>query len=134
VAFRPVLSVPKWQALAVAAVVFLALYAFANWALKLLSPAIGVPLFLGVFVASGAVAGYIAKRSPLMHGAILGALTGALAIAYVFIVDGNGFAGAGSFIASTVPVVMFMALPGIALCSLGAVFGDYLQGRRARDL
>jgi hypothetical protein len=133
-AFRPVLSVPKWKALAIAAVVFLVLYAFANWELKVLAPVIGVPLFLGVFVASGAVAGFIAKRSPLMHGAILGALTGVLAIAYVFLVDGNGFAGPGSFIASTVPVVSFMALPGIALCSLGAVFGDYLQGRRARDL
>jgi hypothetical protein len=128
-AFRPVFSVPKWQALVVAAVVFLALYAFANWALKLLAPAIGVPIFLGVFVVSGAVAGFIAKRSPLMHGAILGALTGVLAIAYVFLIGSNGFAGAGSFVTSAIPVATFMALPGIALCSLGAVLGDYLQGR-----
>jgi hypothetical protein len=133
-AFRPVLSVPKWRALAVAAIVFLALYALANWALKLLTPAVGVPLFLGIFVASGAVAGYIARRSPLMHGAILGAFSGVLAFTYVFLISGNGLAGMNSLITSAIPVVTFTALPGIALCSLGTVLGDYLRGRRARGL
>jgi len=132
-AFRPIFSVPRWWALAVAAVTFLALYALANWALKIVPPSIGVPLFLGIFVFSGAVAGFIARRSPLMHGAILGALTGVLTIAYVFILDGSGFDGAGSFVMSSIPVAAFMALPGIALCSLGAVLGDYL-GQRARGL
>jgi hypothetical protein len=133
-AFRPLLSVPKPISLTVGAVSFLILYALFNSSLlSSISPGVGGPMFLGIFVVSGGVAGYVAGRSPLMHGAIVGALTGLVAIVYVALRDGAGFAGFGSFIKSVVPVVAYMAIPGIALCSLGAAIGDYIQGR-ARGL
>jgi len=128
-AFRPILSVPKPIALALGSVSFLVLYAVSVWLLPRISPTVGLPLFISIFILSGCIAGYIAKQSPLMHGALVGILSGILAITYVAIVDGVGFAGIGSFIKAVTPVVAYMAIPGIILCSLGAAFGDYLQGR-----
>jgi hypothetical protein len=133
-AFRPLLSIPKPLALAIGAAGFLILYALFNSSLlSSISPSVGGPLFLGIFVLSGGLAGYVAGRSPLMHGAIVGALTGLVAIVYVAVRDGAGFAGVGSFITSVAPVAIYMAIPGIALCSLGAVIGDFMRGR-ARGL
>ncbi len=128
-AFRPIFSVPKPVALAVGSASFLVLYAGSVWLLPRISPSVGLPIFICIFILSGSVAGYIAKRSPLMHGALVGLLSGLLAITYVAIVDGVGFAGFGSFVKAVAPVVTYMAIPGIVLCSLGAAFGDYLQAR-----
>jgi len=122
------ISVPQVPALAVSALTFVAMYAFANWALPSVEPHIGLPLFLLGFLFSGGVVGYLAGQSPLMHGSILGLLTGTLAISYVAARDGF-LGGIGSLLMAAGPALVAMAIPGIILCSLGALLGDYIRSR-----
>jgi len=122
------ISVPRVSALAASALAFVAMYAFANWALPKVEPRVGIPLFLLGFLLSGGVVGYLAGKSPLMHGLILGLLTGVLAISYVAARDG-ALSGIGSLLASAGPALIAMAVPGIVLCTLGAILGDFIRSR-----
>jgi hypothetical protein len=116
--------------LAIAATYFAILYPIAAWVLPNISPVIGLLLFVALLVSCGAVAGYIANRSPLMHGVLLGALLGLLAIVVAGTIGGLGAGDIAGILKSAFPALVAMAVPGVALCSLGAAIGDYLRERR----
>jgi len=130
-AFRPLISRPNFRALAVASVCFLAAYPLAAWVLPKIGPTIALLIFVLLLVGTGIVAGYLAGRSPLMHGIILGAFIGVLAIVSLSVLGGLGIGDIASILKSGLPALISMAIPGITLCTLGAILGDYIQGRRA---
>jgi hypothetical protein len=105
-------------------------YPVANVVIHKASPVLGIVIFVALLVSSGAVAGYLAARSPLMHGVVLGALVGVVAIISVAALSGLGIGDIGSILRTGVPALISMAVPGIILCALGAVLGDYLRERR----
>jgi hypothetical protein len=80
-AFRPLMSRPNLGALATACFCFFVAYPVAAWILPRIGPTGGLLTLVLLLVGTGIIAGYLAKRSPLMHGILLGALIGVLAIA-----------------------------------------------------
>jgi hypothetical protein len=130
---RPILTAPHFASLAIGSLCFVVLYAMANLILPHLSPPVGLLLFATIFVASGSLLGFVAQRSPIMHGVLLGAMTGVLAITYMAAVGGLGPLDIGSLLGSSPKALGWMAAPGIVLCSLGALIGDYV-GRARRGL
>jgi hypothetical protein len=129
-AFRPLISCPSAKALAVAGLCLLVTYPLANVVIHGASPLLGIIIFVALLVGCGAVVGYLAARSPLMHGVILGAMAGVVAILGVAVFAGLGAGDIGSMLRSGLPALISMAVPGIILCALGAVLGDYLRERR----
>ena len=127
---RPLISPPHWKALAIAALCFAVVYPIAAWALPSLPPALALLLFVALLIGCGVVVGYIANRSPLMHGVLLGALLGVVAIVVLGTVGGLGARDIAGILKSGLPALVAMAIPGTALCSLGAVIGDHLSEKR----
>ena len=76
------------------------------------------------FTVSGAVVGYWAKRSPLMHGALLGVLV-------MGMFAGIQLAGDPSFSWTELSMMKFVQQSIIAMiaCSIGALLGDRFAGR-----
>jgi hypothetical protein len=128
--FRPLISPPHWKALSIAAICFAVSYPIAAWVLPSVPPVLALLLFVALLVGCGTVAGYIANRSPLMHGVLLGALLGVIAIVVVGTIGGLGAADIAGILKAGFPALVAMAIPGIALCSLGAAIGDHLREKR----
>jgi len=130
-AFRPVFSTPRIGALALGALFFLISFPLVQLLIMVVPYPLGIVLLFTPLVGSGVIVGYRAARSPLMHGVLLGATIGVLAIIVIAVI--YGFAGdLAPILLVSGTAVLNMAFPGVILCSLGALIGDYVRGRRAR--
>ena len=129
-AFRPLISRPNPKALLVASLCFLIAYPLVNVVIHGMAPLFGITIFVVMLVGCGAIAGYLSRRAPLMHGLILGSMVGVIAVIGVALTSGLGISDIASMLKSGVPAFVSMAVPGITLCALGAVLGDYLRERR----
>ena len=126
---RPLISKPSAKALALGVFAMVLIFVLCNVALNVVSPkwsfdpdgthigSFSIPLI--TYLASGAVVGYIAKRSPLMHGALLGILTMGL------------FAGITIAVTGGVSWEAFFqhTFGAMLVCALGAILGDYVASR-----
>lgn len=125
---RPVLSKPNLIALGLAIVAMVLVYLASSVVMNSLVGPDGSRLeWLWVsvvsYTASGVVVGYWAKRSPLMHGALLGViLMGMFA--------GIQLVGDPSFSWADLSVMKFAQQSIIAMiaCSVGALLGDRFAG------
>jgi putative membrane protein (TIGR04086 family) len=126
---RPLIATPSLRALALGMVAMVLAYMLGSAALTLAVPHgsldagtvpfVALLLPFVVYLAAGFVAGYAAKRAPLMHGAVLGLLvTGAFAIATLVM------AGALQWEA-----LLQLAGGAIVVCSVGATAGDWIAHR-----
>ena len=76
------------------------------------------------FTVSGAVVGYWAKRSPLMHGALLGVLVMGM-FTGIQLVDDPSFSWADLSIMK----FALQSIVAIIACSVGALLGDHVAAR-----
>lgn len=137
-AFRPFFSRPNPQAVLLGTGTFLLLYfgliGYLNMAIRpgengepnfglIGSPWFGPAWGLLQYVLPGFITGYLAKRSSLMHGAILGIMTAIC----LYLYSQLGFAGEKP--ASGIHVFSYWAIVGAIWCSLGAIVGGYFASR-----
>lgn len=125
---RPIVSRPSLKALAWGAGVMILVFVLLTAAINLALPrwsfdvdfgkTIGLLVLLSSYLVAGIVTGIRARRSPLMHGVVLGlvivALFAAMSPPYA---DLSGVAFVGNTFSAMV------------VCCLGAIFGDYLARR-----
>ena len=74
-----------------------------------------------LYIVPGFVAGFIARRSGLMHGAIVGVLTAPIMAVFVYMV---GFWSAIEFSS-----LIYGAVLGIIWCSLSGLVGEFVVSR-----
>jgi hypothetical protein len=74
---------------------------------------------------SGVIVGIIAKRCPLMHGLLLGVLTGIVVAAFPAMFQDPSLPYASAF-SATIRHIALAAIPGLTFCPLGAVLGETL--------
>jgi len=84
-----------------------------------LSPIVDRVFPIASYLASGFVVGYLAKRAPLMHGALLGLLVMGL------------FAGVAFVLAGELSWERFsqLAVGAMVVCALGAIVGNSVAHR-----
>jgi hypothetical protein len=134
-AFRPLLSRPSHAAVLSGAAIFLLLYfgllGYLQFAMRsdkggksdvglIAHPMFGMTWGFLQYVLPGFITGYLAKRSPLMHGAILGA------IAAIFMYAYSQLAYEGEPLAVELSDVAYWVYVGALWCAVGAVIGDYV--------
>jgi hypothetical protein len=126
---RPVVSKPSFIALGLAIVAMVLTYVGSsvvlNWMVVPHSSSIEwVSVALVSYGVSGAVAGYWAKRAPLMHGALLGVLVMGL-------FAGIQLAGDPSFSWEDLSLIKFaqQSIIAMVVCSIGALLGDKIADR-----
>jgi putative membrane protein (TIGR04086 family) len=126
---RPVVSKPSFIALGLAIVAMVLTYVGSsvvlNWMVVPHSSSIEwVSVALVSYAVSGAVAGYWAKRAPLMHGALLGVLVMGL-------FAGIQLAGDPSFSWEDLSLIKFaqQSIIAMVVCSIGALLGDKIADR-----
>ncbi|BBB67797.1 hypothetical protein UNDYM_3544 [Undibacterium sp. YM2] len=73
------------------------------------------------YVLPGLLVGYLAKKSPMMHGYLLGIATTALTYPYG--------AAPGQF--PTTYIVLYTCFVAGVWCSLGAIIGDHVRSLKA---
>ena len=92
-----------------------------------------VPLI--VYLVSGFVTGFVARRSPVMHGMLLGSL---LAVVFLIpwlvlaLIPSSWLAPPSGGIFDNTSWWAFLRLASVAglVCSFGAIVGDYFSSRR----
>jgi putative membrane protein (TIGR04086 family) len=126
---RPVVSKPNFMALGLAIVAMVLTYVASSVALNSTVDVNGrwfdwLLVSLVSYVVSGVVVGFRAKRSPLMHGALLGVLVMGL-------FAGIQLADDPSFSWTDLSLVKFAQQSIVAMiaCSVGALLGDHLARR-----
>jgi len=138
-AFQPFISKPNPHAIALATVLYGLLYFVFITALKIsMSPAAdavtdtglwGNRIFMTIFgymqyLLPGLVVGYLARRSPMMHGYLLGIATTALVYTYASV----AYSDAPDSLPTTYTVLYTCFVAGV-WCSLGAIIADHFSSR-----
>ena len=131
--FQPVLSSPNFSALGLGALAYFVLGALVGWLLPHLSHPLGAAVLSIFFICPGILVGILAKRSPLMHGVLLGILIVLFLALLIAIAGALGVRGSSRalFQLGSMAVVSTVAL--IIASSLGAVLGDFI-GDKLRGL
>ena len=126
---RPLSGAPNFAALTLAATLF--------WLIScLLLPAfnatLNATLLVFALTTSGLAVGLIAKRSPLMHGLLLGVLTGIVVAAFPALFQDAPLPDT-SALGTAIEYTALAAIPGLAFCPLGALLAEtLLSGARGR--
>jgi hypothetical protein len=136
--FAPLISTPHVRALALALVTFAALYLFLAIVVapELVAPRTNETVSLSVvgrivvtawgfiqYIVPGFIVGYVARRSPLMHGWLLGALSAVVIRVYEVLSFGGDVLGSERDFA-------WWVLIGAIWCSAGAIVGDHVSSHR----
>lgn len=121
-AYRPLSSAPNLAAVSTAGAAF--------WLIScLLLPAftqtLNAAMLYFALSTSGVIVGIIAKRCPLMHGLLLGVLTGIVVAAFPVMFQDPSLPYASAF-SATIRHIALAAIPGLTFCPLGAVLGETL--------
>ena len=131
--FHPIVSFPNLPALGLGVLSYFVLGVIVGWLLPNVPHGADAVALSILLIAPGFVLGITARRSPLMHGLLLGLLiVGSLAI---LILMAGLFGVTGTLKAlhdlGSIAVVSVVAL--VIACSLGAVLGDFI-GDKLRGL
>jgi len=128
-ALRPIVGKPNFIALGLAVVAMVLIYVASSVVVNsIVGPDGGGFEWLTVsvvsYTVSGVVVGYWAKRSPLMHGAVLGVLVTSM-------FAGIQLGGDPSFSWADLSMTKFAQQSIVAMiaCSVGALLGDRFAGR-----
>jgi len=136
-AFHPFISKPNTEAIALSTVVYGVLYFLFIAVLKasMAPPTLvntdtglwGNQLFMAIFglaqyVVPGLLVGYLAEKSPMMHGYLLGIATTALVYCYASFAYSDNPAQL-----PTTYTVLYTCFVAGVWCSLGAVIADHLR-------
>lgn len=106
---------------------------FVGWVLPHLPHPVGWVVLSILFFGPGVVVGIIAKRSPLMHGALLGLLIVGF-MAFLIAIGGPlGVKGTSEGLDQFGSMAAGSAVVLIVVSSLGAVLGDFI-GDKMRGL
>jgi hypothetical protein len=124
--FSPIVSSPNVRALGLGVLSYFVVGPIVGWLLPHVPHGIGVALLAIFLFLPGVLLGYLAKRSPLMHGLLLGILI-VIVMALLFVLGGAlGVKGMplalhdlGSMAAGGVVALMIAS-------SLGAVAGNFI--------
>ena len=131
--FTPIVSAPNPRALGLGVLSYFVLALLGGLLLPHLPRGLGA-VFLALFlILPGGVAGFLAKRSPLMHGLLLGLLIVAFT-AILFLIAGMlGIKNMSAALHDLGSIAVGSAVALMIACSLGAIAGDSL-GARQRGL
>jgi len=95
----------------------------------------GGPVFLLSvlsYIGSGFAAGYVARRSPIMHGVLLSVLLAGAMTLLVVLLPGGSDSYASERLARAGQAIV--GLPALFVCcALGAIFGDFVASIRRGD-
>jgi len=131
--FHPIVSSPNLAALGLGVLSYFVLGVIVGWLLPHLPHGAGV-LILSIFSLSpGVVVGIAAKRSPLMHGALLGLLIVDFMAILMFIAGMFGVQGTLNALNDLGSIALVAVIALIIASSLGAVLGDFI-GDKLRGL
>jgi hypothetical protein len=127
VAFRPLSGVPNLAALSAAGAAF---WLLSCLLLPAFTQALSASLLYFALSISGLIVGVMAKRSPVMHGLLLGVLTAVVVAAFPVIFQGPPLPYTSAFCATLLQHIAGAAIPGLTFCPLGALLGETLVNRR----
>lgn len=126
---RPLIAKPSPVALCLGVVAMVLVYGLGSFVLNLALPRwsfeasqsriVALTFPFVSYLASGFVVGYMAKRAPLMHGALLGLLVMGLFAGVTFVVAGE---------LSWEPFSQ-LAVGAMVVCALGAIVGNSVAHR-----
>jgi hypothetical protein len=133
VPFNPVISLPNLRALGLGVLAYFALGFIVGWLLPHVTHSIGWTMLSILLLAPGMVLGLIAKRSPLMHGALLGLLIVGFLAFLIALGSTLGVRGTAEWLHQLGSMAVGSAIMLIIFCSLGAVLGDFI-GDKLRGL
>jgi hypothetical protein len=134
VPFNPLVSSPNIRALRLGVLSYFVWGIFVSWLLPHISvPPVGWAAFSILLFAPGVVVGIIAKRSPLMHGALLGLLIVGFVALLIAIAGSLGVNGTSEGLHQFGSMAVETAVVSIIVSSLGAVLGDFI-GYKLRGL
>lgn len=131
-AFRPLLSRPSGRALLGGIGVFVAGWLLVTYAGNIELRGM-LLLYLGIaaYLASGFATGFLARRSPIMHGFLLSLLiTVAFVLIAALLMAPSGRSLAGSLIEASHAVLGFPLT--LLSCILGAIVGDLIAAFTAK--
>jgi hypothetical protein len=133
VPFSPVVSSPNLGALGLGVLSYFVLGVIVGWLLAQVTHPVGWVFLSILLFAPGVVVGMTAKRSPLMHGVLLGLLIVGF-MAFLIVLSGAlGVKGTTEGLRQFGPFAVGSALVLMIFCSLAAVLGDFI-GDRVRGL
>jgi len=98
------------------------------FALPIFIHTLNASLLYTTFTASGVIVGVLARRSPLMHGLLLGILIGVLLASFPRLFQEAPYDL--SLLGTTARHIALAALPGLVFCPLGAFIGDGIASVR----
>ena len=131
--FTPIVSAPNPRALGLGVLSYFVLALLGGLLLPHLPHGLGIVFLALVLFLPGGVAGLLAKRSPLMHGLLLGLLIVAFT-AILFLIAGMlGVKNMSAALHDLGSMAVGGAVALMIASSLGAVAGDFL-GARQRGL
>ena len=131
--FSPVVSSPNLAALGLGVLSYFVWGVIVGWLLPHVTHPVGWVLLSILLFAPGVVVGMTAKRSPLMHGVLLGLLIVGF-MAFLIVLSGAlGVKGTTEGLRQFGPFAVGSALVLMIFCSLAAVLGDFI-GDRVRGL
>ena len=131
--FNPVVSSPNFRALGLGVLSYFVLGFIGGWVLPQVTHPVGWVVLSVLLFAPGVLLGITAKRSPLMHGVLLGVLIVGF-MAFLIALGGVlGVKGTAEGLRQFGSLAVGSAIGLIIVCSLGAVLGDFI-GDRLRGL
>jgi hypothetical protein len=131
--FNPVVSSPNLRALGLGVMSYFVLGLIVGWLLPHVTHPVGWVMLSILFFAPGVVVGISAKRSPLMHGVLLGLLIVGFMAFLIALGGALGVKGTTEGLRQFGAFAVGSALVLMIFCSLAAVLGDFI-GDRVRGL
>jgi hypothetical protein len=133
VPFNPVVSSPNLRALGLGVLSYFVWGILVGWLLPHVTHPIGWVMLSILLLAPGLLAGIIARRSPLMHGALLGLLIVGFFAFLIALGGALGVKGTSEGLRQFGSGAAGGAVVLIIASSLGAVLGDFI-GDKLRGL
>jgi len=126
--FNPIVSSPNLRVLS-----YFVLGLIVGGLLPHVTHPVGWVMLYTLLFAPGVVVGITAKRSPLMHGVLLGLLIVGFMVFLIVLTGALGVKGTTEGLRQFGPFAVTGALVLMIFCSLAAVLGDFI-GDRVRGL
>jgi len=131
--FNPIVSSPNLRALGLGVLSYFVLGLIVGGLLPHVTHPVGWVMLYTLLFAPGVVVGITAKRSPLMHGVLLGLLIVGFMVFLIVLTGALGVKGTTEGLRQFGPFAVTGALVLMIFCSLAAVLGDFI-GDRVRGL
>jgi hypothetical protein len=133
VPFHPVISSPNLAALTLGVLSYFMPGILLGWLLPHVPHAVGVVLLSIFLLTPGVVLGLTAKRSPLMHGVLLGLLIPSFMAILMLVAGAFGVHGTLKALRDLGSIAVVSVIALVIACTLGAVLGDFI-GDKLRGL